>query len=313
MTDLIKKEIEPKEVFVPKGLDVILAGVQEKVTEFMAKTFDINKESHRKKISSFAYQVTRSKTFVDEKGKTYVAEIKKKTKEIDAERKRFRDKMDAHRDRIKEPVTIWEEAEKARIKAERELEIYLIEWNEAISENDIFNREKAIAEKEAEVARQEEEKRQKEEAERLEKEQAKRDERLKKEAIEKAELEAKAKIAFEKGERDRIEREAQEAKEQAEEKAKRDQEVAIQKAEQAVIDEANRKEQQRLDREKVEADKKAEAKRIADKKAANLNHRKAINKKILKSFATLGVKEDTGKNIIKAIIEDEIPEIKILY
>ena len=153
--DLIKKDITPSEVFVPNGLDIIIAGVKAKKKEFESETYDIEVETDRKKISSFAYQITRSKTFVDGKGKDYVGELKKKTKEIDEERKRFRDIMDELVAEVKKPVTEWEEKEKERAERERQIELFNMDHEEAIQMNDLINREREIARKEAAIAKAE--------------------------------------------------------------------------------------------------------------------------------------------------------------
>ena len=309
MLDLIPRTITPSEIFVPKGLDPIIAGVRNEVEKFNPKSLDMEKKKERDKLRSFSADIARSKTFVDEKRKLFVKDKKAELKIIDQECKSFRDTMDQIKIETREPLTAWEDAEKLRVENERQLEIFNMDYVEALGMDDLFNREKAMALKEAEMARVEEEKRQKEEAERLAKEQAERDERLKKEAIEKAELEAKAKIAFEKGEKERVEREAKEAAE----KAERDKIAAIQKAKDDAKAEAQRKEQQRLDRERAEENKRQEEKRIADKKAANKRHQAHINNSILAAFEIIGIKKSDGKSIIIAIVRGEIPELKILY
>ena len=90
---LVPKTITPQEVFVPNGLDTILNGVKTFLDKQKAKPFDVNNEKDREERKSFAYQISRSKTFVDDKGKKYVAELKEKPKIVDAERRRFRELM----------------------------------------------------------------------------------------------------------------------------------------------------------------------------------------------------------------------------
>jgi hypothetical protein len=330
-TALIKKEITPSEVFVPNGLDMIISGVQAKKTEFEKNQFDIEKESDRKKISSFAYQITRSKTYVDGKGKDYVAELKKKTKEIDAERKRFRDIMDDMVSEVKKPVTEWEEKEAARVEAERQLEIYLMDWDEAIAMDDLFNRERDIRRKEEEFVRLEAERKAKEEAQRLERERIENEDRLKKEAAEAARREAEEAIRKEKERAERLEREAKEAAEKAErdriaaeERAKIEAErIEREKKEAAERAEREKQEAIRLERERIEqeAKKKKEAedreaariKAEAEALAANKKHRAKINNEILSAFVSAGLEEDTAKTVIRVVAKGQIPHMGIRY
>ena len=323
-TDLIKKEITPSEVFVPNGLDLVIAAIKQEKAKFEKDKYDMGEESHRKKVASFAYQITRSKTYVDGKGKEYVAELKEKPKIVDAERKRFRDIMDELVSETRKELTEWEEAEKARIEAERQHEIYLMDWDEALKEDDIFNREREIKRKEAEFARIEEEHRRKEETDRIEEERIAREEQIKEEAEERAAFEAQEKIEYaikkaqedaEKAERDRMAAEerakleaerAEKARIDALKKAEEDKLYAVKKAQQAAAMDA------RLKKE-AEDREAARIKAEADKKAANKEHQKKINNNIKDSLSAFGIDSETAKALIVAIAKNEIPYIKILY
>jgi len=330
-TELVPKVITPSEVFIPNGLDNIIAGVEKIIAEETAKPFDIDNEKDREQRKSFSYQISRSKTFVDDKGKNYVAELKKKTKEIDAERKRFRDLMDKYRDDTRAPVTEWENAEKIRAEKEREFEIYLMDWDEAIAEDSIFTREREIAKKEAKFARIEAERKAKEESDRLEKERIENEARIKREAEEKASIAAEEKIQAAKEAKEKAERDAEEAKIRAEweakealvreenarlkaeedriaaeAKAKADQEAAVKKAHEDAA------EKSRL--EKEEADRIAAAEKAeADKRAANKRHQASINNKILEALTTVGIDPETGKKLIIEIAHGNIPFLQINY
>lgn len=331
MNDLVPKIITPKEVFVPNGLNAILSGVKTFLDEEKAKPFDINNEKNREARKSFAYQISRSKTFVDDKGKTYVAELKAKPKIVDAERKRFRDLMDLYRDEARDPVTKWEFEEEAREQKRREDEILKLDWIEALQIDDLFNREREVKRKEEKFTRIAEEARLKEEAERLAKEQAERDERLKKEAIAQAEKAAQEKIEIERLRALKAETDAREAAEQAElekaaaaerskkelmdaEKARLE---AIKQADidkQAAIELATRQAEERARLEKVAADKKAaEEKAIADKKAADTRHQAHVNNKIVSAFCELGWKKDEAKAIVTTVATGKIPFMAINY
>ena len=330
-TALVPQNITPSEIFIPKGLDPVIDGVKKKVKDFQAKDLPLEKKKNRDEIISFAAKIAKSKVFIDKSRIQFVKEKKEALKVIDAEGKRFRDTLDGLRDEVRQPVTDWEDAEKARIEEERQLEIFNIEHEEALAQNELVDRERAIEEKEAELARQEEERKEKAEAERLAKEQTEREERLKKEAADKAKKEAEEKIQFEKSEKERIEREAKEAKAQAErdriaveERAKIEKEQAeqarIEAAIQAEIDKQNaiKKAQEdaeaatQAERERVAAEV-AEQKAIADKKAANKRHQAAVNNQILANLEIIGVDQETGKKIIITTVRGEIPGLAVLY
>lgn len=312
-TELVPKTITPSEVFIPNGLDSVIAGVKAKKAEFDKKEFDMGKESDRKKVASFAYQIARSKTFVDDKGKEYVAKLKKQTKEIDAERKRFRDILDELKDEVRQPVTEWEEAEAARIEAERQHELFLMDWDEALAEDDLFNREREMARKEAEFAKAEEYRKAKEETERMERERLETEARIKKEASEKAEREAAEKIrlaeeararAEEKAEEDRLlaEREAKEAAERAE----REMVEAVERAKAAAIEQAMR---EKAEADRIAAEKKAEE----DRRAANKRHQAHVNKKAMASLVSLGHSEETAKKLVIDIAQGRVEFVSVNY
>ena len=62
--------------------------------------------------------------------------------------------------------------------------------------------------------------------------------------------------------------------------------------------------------EMIELEKR---KAIAEKAMANKAHQKKINNEILSSLVRLGCPEETGKNIIAAIVKGEIKNISINY
>lgn len=162
--------------------------------------------------------------------------------------------------------------------------------------------------------------------------------RIAQEAAEKARIEAEQKA---KAEIEKIEREKREAIER-EEQLKRDAEQALireqqlkeqaeKQARQAEIDKAIAKEraeaqakQAELDRQKAiederkriemeqlakdEAERKAQEAREADKE-----HKKQVCNSILAEFAKLNIDEKTGQDLIKAIYNNQIPNIKITF
>ncbi len=291
---IIPIETTPALLFTNEGTATIIKEIEKKVKEFKGS---IDTDKNRKGIASFAYKIAQTKTFLEKLGKDLVSGEKAKLKLVDAERKKLRDSLSALAARAREPLTEYENAEKARIEAERQLEIFNLDHEEALQMDDLFNREKELAKKEAELAKQEEERKQKEEAERLEKEKLEREERIKKEAAERAQREAEEEIQAEKDRAEKIKQDAIEAEKQAEIEKER----AVQKAK----DDA-KAEQDEKDR------KIAEAKAMEDRKAANKNHQKRINREALADLMTL-VDEEKGIEIITAIATHQIRHTTINY
>jgi len=309
--------INPTEVFVGGGVDVILKEIERKATE---TTFDVETARGRKDIASMAYKVARSKTVLDDFGKTLVAKWKEDAKKVDVVRKQARDFLEDLQSKVRQPLTDFEAAEDARIAKEKADAELLQAWTDALSEDDLFNRRKAIEAKEAEFAKIEAERKAKEDAERIAKEQAERDERIRQEVEARAKRDAEeaiqsAKEASERAERERLaaiesaKREAELAEQrriEAEKKAKEDQERAVKAAEERAKKEAEAKERERL---AAEAKARAEAERIA----ANREHQAKINKEVMADLIAIGFDEAKAKFIVMAIASGKIRNVKIQY
>lgn len=192
-TELISKNITAIQLFSENGLDPVLDKIKVEVDKFEPNT---ETSKGRKEIASFSRTIASSKVFIEKAGKELVSGIKAKAKLIDAERKRSRDTLDRWRDEVRKPLTEYENAEKIRVEKERDLEIYLIDWDEAIQIDDLFNREKSMAAKEAEFAKIEQEKKDKEESERLEKERIENEAEVKKRAEAQAKFNADEEIKW---------------------------------------------------------------------------------------------------------------------
>ena len=193
----------------------------------------------------------------------------------------------------------------------------------------LTNREKYEAEQaELERLRQAEQLRQQQE----------RDAQIAREATEKAQREAEEKARFEaeRVQREKVESEQREAKlkheaeqalireqqlkEQAEQQARQaeiDKALAIERAEQAAKQAEHNKqlaiqaERERIEREvreKEEAERKEQERREADKA-----HKKQVCDAILAELAKINIDEKTGQDLIKAIYNNRIPNIKITF
>jgi hypothetical protein len=159
---------------------------------------DVETAKGRKEIASLAHKVSRSKTALDSLGKNLVADWKAKSKAVDAERKYIRDSLDALRDEVRQPLTDWEDAERAR--AEREaLEKEICEAHElALVENELFNRERELRLKEEAAALEAERKLEEERAKKQEQERIEREAQIAQEAAERARVNAEKKAEAEK-------------------------------------------------------------------------------------------------------------------
>jgi hypothetical protein len=352
-TALITKAITPSEVFVPKGLDPILAGVREKVKEIKAKKLDMSVKKNRDELRTFASDVGKSKTFIDKARVKFVSDKKAALKVIDSECKKYRDTMDEIKIDVRIPLTEWEAAEDVKKAAERlQIEIDM-DHEEALGMEDLFNREKEMARKEAEMAQAEEERIAKEQAEQAEKDRIENEVRIKKEAEDQAKFNASEEIKWSKIKRitdlglvidsdDKqwtkddinisvvefktlndddfdalIIKVKKEIDRREKEKIESDRIAAEEQAK--ANQEAAVKKAQEDATAKVKAEKDAEERRIAEenriaeKKAANTRHQAHVNNKIKDGLMTLNIDKETAKKIIIATAKGEIEFLKILY
>ncbi len=301
----------------PSNMQVML----DKITE-MAGTLspDTSTAAGRKEIASTAYAVARTKTTIDDAGKTLVAEWKKRSGEVDACRKMARDYLDDLRDKTRLPLTEWEQAEEAMRQAEIDAEAARIAEIEAARIAEIERREAAIREAEEKLqhAKWEEEERQKaiEAAQRQqERDEAIRDkaradaEQAAEDAIEAARMAevraiARAAAAAEeaRAEAARVAR----AHEDAIETARVDQERAVREAEQRERDRAAAE---------LEAQENARLRTLAEeaRRAADIEHRRAVNRQILTAMEALDVPTTCAKLVISLIASGKIKNVSINY
>ncbi len=253
-------------------------------------------------------------------GKELTIEQKRQIKKNDVNRNLLWERCEKLQAEKRKPLTDWETAEDARIAKEKADAEFSQALEEALAEDDLFNRKKAIEAKEAEFAKIEAERKAKEGAERIAKEQAERDERIRKEAEAKAKRDAEASIQKAKDAADRAERErlaaietakreaelAEQRRIEAERKAKDDQERAVKAAEERAKEEVDEKERERLAAE-------ARAKADADRIASNRSHQAKANKEAMVGFMAIGFNEAQAKIIVVAIASGKITNVFIKY
>lgn len=325
---IVVEESNAVAVFTDNTMDETLQKIEKEVTSFVP---DTSTAKGRKEIASLAHKVARSKTALDDAGKTLTADWKAKAKLVDASRKQARDFLDNLKFKVRQPLTEWEREQERKAEQERLARELEEAHTGALKENELFDREKSIAEKERLAREAEEERLIIEEAKRLEAEKLERERQLKEEAALKAKQEAEAEAQRkideanalrlaeeEKARQAEVSRllEIEKAK-QAQEQAERDRLAAIKQAEidkQAAIESEQLKakqEAERIERERLAAE--AEAARIAKAKAENKAHRKAVNNKALKCFTNNKIDPKTAKEIIILIAENKIDGITINY
>ncbi len=294
----------------PDKVQVLLSGIREKaLAEQASLDTDLSKAKNRDAIKSLAYKVTQSKTYIDKAGKAVVDELKELPKKVDASRKQCRDELDALSEEIRQPVTAWEDAEKARVAAEELVKQIERDHEEALQINELHDLRKAEEERKR-IEHENEIKRQAAEQARIEAEQkAQRDreaaELKAKQERESAELKARQEVEA----AAKREREAREAQERAE----REKQEAIAKAEReklAAVEAERRKteEAERARLAEIERQKQEELKRQAD-----TVHRAKVNNQAMQDLISAGIPEDCAKACIIAIAKGSVSSVKINY
>lgn len=309
----------------PDHIESILQQVEKEVNSFVP---DVSTKKGRDAIASLGLKVAKTKTYLDGLGKDLVTEYKEVPKKIDASRKTVRDRLDALKEKVLLPKLEYE-AEQERIAAEA---AYAAMWQEAHEMDASITAERAdklaariAADHEMALlmndAFDRDAKAKADEVERLRKA---HEEFIAQQAAEKAkrEVEEKAKRDIEAAEQ--RERDAKLAQERAEQKAEQDKKDAAAKAErekQEAIAEEKLKAQQEAERVQREAKQKedarlAEEKRVADeaaKRAADVEHRRTINRQAVADLIANGLPEDCAQKCVAAIAKNLISSVRITY
>lgn len=305
---IVLEKLNTLDLFTGEAMDPLIAQIKAFVEKHIP---DVSTARGRGDIASLARKVATSKVMLDDLGKDLVSDWKEKAKKVDIVRKKMRDELDALRDYARQPLTGWEQAEEAKLRQQaldRELDQA---WDAAHAEHALRERERLVHEKEAEFARQEEERRIAMEAECLKAEREEREGRIAREAeerakraaaeaAERAKREADEAVAREKARAERAERE----KAEAAVRAKAEQEAAVLRAEQRAREEAERKERERLATEQAERVRQ-------EKLAANRKHQDRFDRDAIDSADTHGLPNPAAW--IAAIKLGKIDHVKINY
>ncbi|MEE5060494.1 hypothetical protein V2J93_17025 [Pseudomonas alliivorans] len=108
-----------------KGLEPWLEKIRVKIDEFLAVVPDLKTAKGRKEIASMAYEVARTKTAIENKGKELSAEQKKVPGRIDAERKRVWDILETWQKEVRKPLDDWQANEDRRVDGHNGAILYL--------------------------------------------------------------------------------------------------------------------------------------------------------------------------------------------
>ena len=96
------------------GIDPLIAKLEAAVKSHVP---DLTTKKGRDAIKSLAYNVSRSKTALDDAGKKLNEDARAQIAVVDAARRKIREKLDALRDEARKPLDDWEAAEAARVDA----------------------------------------------------------------------------------------------------------------------------------------------------------------------------------------------------
>lgn len=348
---LIKHEpLIPAVMFQAGGLRPILDAIKKETDSFVP---DVTTQIGRREVSSWSNKVRRSKVFLDNIGKDHTATRKRETKICDVERKFGRDFLDALAIKVRYPLTLWEDAEKARVaKIKQKMEVFNVSafdddnrhlsaeelmsrlqeiWDEPIdasfgqfSDEAAILKNNAIEKLEGWVNVQVKVEADKEELEERRKEKAERDKKDAYRAMEdKARRDANAKVAREKCALIEKANKAIRDKEFAEEAARRAVEAAERRAEEAA--ERKKRNQEAVVRAKEAAEKR---------RSLDIDNRNKINAEIKASLAEIFAisleraclikenlldrvcfikAEDIASEVVAAIYSGSIPHVYIKH
>jgi hypothetical protein len=342
--------MQPDAVFAEGGAAAVVAQIESAVR---AIETDISSATGRGVIASVARRVSSTKARLDDMGKDFVADLKRRAKVVDTERAVVRDRLDTLRDEVRQPLTDWEQKQQSRIeehqaelaRLEAAAQFDVVEPTAAMIQ-DRLDRARTMAgnrdweefAKRANAARQKAiadltvmlEAAQRREAERAELEE------LRRKNAEREQRDRDAQIAAQAAETARKAAEAKATRDaaQAAEAAQREQERIAQAARDAE-ERARKAEADRLaaderlrffeENARVEAEQATEAvnKKLAElaasaeaarqKREANKRHRAKINNDARGALMQVGLSEQDAIAVVTAIATGAIPHVVINY
>lgn len=328
--EIIPPEDKAAELFVPNGLDKIIARIRKEVEQFQP---DVSTEKGRKAIASLARKVASSKARLEDYGKNLSMDIKRKATDIDAERRRMKEELDVLRDQARKPLDDYEAAIELRVEAHEQALKDVLELSNVPFGSSVKEIEGRIAKLDGFALRGWEEfadrfgmandsvsmrlgniltETKKQEGERI------AFKKLDEERIARESVEAKQRQAKEQAERDeRIAREATERSEresaEREAKAKRDADAAEARALKAEQDSKDAAERATAAEQKRAADAKAKEAAEAQARENDKAHKTEVHGKAIASIVALGVSDYEARAVVSAIASGKVPAVRIVY
>ena len=116
-------------VFTPGGSATLLATIRERATAEAAK-LDVTKPKDRDAIASLVWKLRRTKTAIDDAGKTLKQDYQIKITPIDAERRVAREGMDALIEEIDAPLTAFKMREELRLRGHETTLTEIERWSD---------------------------------------------------------------------------------------------------------------------------------------------------------------------------------------
>ncbi|MEL5392845.1 hypothetical protein [Serratia nevei] len=329
-------------IYQPNGLDQFFEQIKSAVSREVP---DLSTKKGRDRVASLAAQVSRSKTAVEKPGRDYLRRLKEAVKPAEQEIRRFVDNCDALRDEIRRPLTEFEEAEKQRVadlqqrlsslrgsadvvdelgnvpaSAEISARLESVKataidesWQEVTAEAGVA-KDAAITKLEAALKTALQREAEAAELERLRLEQAaaaqrEREAKIQREAEERARREAEEKSRAELAAAAQREADAKAAAERAEQERIAAEQRAEREKQEAV--EAERLRAQQAEQARIAAEKKASDEAAA--KAADIEHRRAVNRSVVTELVAAGVPEDCAKKCVEAVARMQVQHMTINY
>lgn len=316
MNDLVVVENLELVPFFTKGdqIEDILGRLTDEAKSYVAG--DLSVKKNRDAVKAMVTKFTKSKTYLEGKGKELAAEYKAIPKAIDANRKLVKDTITDLQELVRQPLTDWENEQKA-IEAAKLAEIEaaeLAKQKDADHEMALLLDDKFESDKKAEL-------------ERIEQERIAYEAELAANAAAEATrlTEAKAeaekhRVEAEKAEAIRNEQRAILEKEQAEQREKQLKINAENAEKQRIIDAENAEKKRlagiELAKQQQIAQQKAEEARLAEEQKARDNdkeNKRMVNQAVVAALLAIGLNEDQSKAVVTAIIKGQIPNVKLTY
>lgn len=131
------------------NLDLLLETIGESARSIL---WDVKTKAGRKEGASIARKVSSSKVVADGIGKALTDDWANKKKAVDIGRAQIRKYCDDLRDEIKAPIVAWQAEEDRKVAEAKLAAEFIVDHEEALQRDDLYNREAVVREAEAKIA-----------------------------------------------------------------------------------------------------------------------------------------------------------------